>query len=105
MRSRKESILKTKTVKRCICGREPKATFEWTDRDQAFTILLVLAIAGFTIGSIGLGTINDVGDWEDTDITKLLFLGTFAYFIYLVWKRKKARHSLKCALRLALYRV
>ncbi len=99
------ALLKTKLIKKCICGHEPKSMFEWTDRDQAFTILLALAIIGFTVGSIGLGTINDISEWENTSITKLLFLGTLCYFIYLTISRLKAGHSIICALRYALYKV
>lgn len=100
------ALLKTKTVKKCICGHEPKATFEWTDRDQAFTILLVLVIVGFIFVTVPLWSESlPESAFRDVLITGSILLVTLGYYVYLVLRQLRHGHKMLCAMRYALHKA
>lgn len=98
--------LKTKKVKKCICGKEPNAEIVYDDRMQSRTWLfrlgglcLVIAIIGVLLGGYDSEVVKD--SWWVLVLMAIFWL----FFGYFLAKYRKAGHSLKCAARQAFLKV
>ena len=109
--SLKGEMVQAKTVKKCICRNGPSETIVRTEKNQAFSIMLVTGY-GLAALAIILGLLeNDPLSWGDPDNKEnvIIVLGLISITLiaqgYFLIKYMRDGHSIKCAVRQAFFKV
>lgn len=99
-----KQVIKDKTIRACICGKDKHAIIERTAKQRVLTWLAVsgvcLMLSGVVLGGV------DVTEWKDpVSIVILLALAYVLIAIPYKTARYMQKHTLSCSLRRAFYDV
>ena len=100
-----KQIIKDKTVKACVCGKDKQATVERTAKRRVSSWLalsaLIIFVAAAVFDGFNWSDWNDAGGLVVVALTAYIIIGVSVKTI--VYKNKK--HTLYCSLRHAFYDI
>lgn len=101
-------ILKLKSVKKCICGKEPQeASVERTEWNQALAYLLLLGFACLMVWLVATAFLLGEEPINLKEVSGPLIISgvVVGYITYYAINERKKGHSWRCSIRQGFFRV